>query len=98
MRATKAAAHGAKPEALAPRNPTIGSLPVCCADVTGLIAAAPTISVTNSRRLIAAPETSDRGIVAVQVRAVKGCPMSALGQKRTFRKVKTMSALPPKAD
>src|SRR5262249_6880471 len=56
MRATKAAAHGAKPAALAPRNPTIGSLPVCCADVvTGHVTAAPTISVMNSRRLICLP-------------------------------------------
>src|SRR5262244_3536956 len=55
-RAAKAAAHGAKPEALAPRNPIVGSLPVCCADVLmGHVAVAPTISVMNSRRLIVAP-------------------------------------------
>jgi len=47
------------------------------------IAAAPLISVMNSRRLIASPEASDMNIVAVQMRAVKGCPMSVLGQKRT---------------
>src|SRR5215831_10997494 len=29
------------------------------------------------------PEASDMSIVAVQMRAVKGCPMSALGQKQT---------------
>src|SRR5262245_20435091 len=56
-RAAKAPAHGAKPEALAPRNPIVGSLPVCCADVLmGHVAVALTISVMNSRRLIAAPE------------------------------------------
>jgi len=37
----------------------------------------------NSRRLIASPEAQDRGIVAAQMRVVKGCPMSALGQKQT---------------
>ena len=30
-----------------------------------------------------APEASDGGIVAGELRVVKGCPMSALGQKRT---------------
>jgi hypothetical protein len=36
-------------------------------------------------------------IVAVQMRAVKGCPMSALGQKQTYAVHKGMSALPPRA-
>src|SRR5215475_6931260 len=60
-RVAKAAAHGAKAEALAPRNPIVGSLPVCCADVLiGHVAVAPTISVMNSRRLIASPEAQTR--------------------------------------
>jgi len=55
-RAAKAAAHGAQPEALAPRNPIVGSLLVCCADVLmGHVAVAPTTSVMNSRRLILSP-------------------------------------------
>ena len=37
-------------------------------------------------------------IVAVQMRAVKGCPMSALGHKQTCAPQNGMSALPPKAD
>jgi hypothetical protein len=40
----------------------------------------------------------DRDIVVVELRAVKGCPMSALGQKQTSAHVRVMSALPPKAD
>src|SRR5262245_17623411 len=52
----------------------------------------------KSRRRICRPEASDRGIVAVQMRAVKGCPMSALGQKQTHAVQNAMSAIPPKAD
>src|SRR5262252_1249517 len=54
-RATKAAAHGAKPEALAPRNPIVGSLPVCCARATSGHAAAAPRNGMNSRRLIGPP-------------------------------------------
>jgi hypothetical protein len=64
------------------RKPTIG-IADCCARAASGHAATPLINVMNSRRLIAAPETSDRGIVAAQMRAVKGWPMSALGQKHT---------------
>ena len=35
------------------------------------------------------------GIVAVPMRGVKGCPMSALGHKRTYAVQNGMSALPP---
>src|SRR5262249_36180571 len=41
---------------------------------------------------------SGQGIVAVQMRVVKGCSMSALGQKQTYAVHNGMSALPPKAD
>src|SRR5262249_52296896 len=93
MRATKAAAHGAKPEALAPRNPTIGSLSVCCANaVTGHVAAAPMTTLMNARRLISPPEAQDKASYQVEL------AMSALGQKRTLGHVRAMSALPPKAD
>src|SRR5262249_32700828 len=51
----------------------------------------------NSRRLIVALDAQE-AIVAVPTRCVKGCPMSALGHKRTFATQKGMSALPPKAD
>jgi hypothetical protein len=51
----------------------------------------------NSRRLIASPEAQERGIVTGQMTLVKGCPMSALGQKRTCAVQEAMSALPPKA-
>jgi hypothetical protein len=34
-------------------------------------------------------------IVAIQMRAGKGCPMSALGQKQTCAAQKGMSVLPP---
>jgi len=52
----------------------------------------------NLRRLIASPEARDTDIVAVRMRVVKRCPMSALGHKQTFALQKVMSALPPKAD
>src|SRR5215813_8698824 len=60
------------------------------------MAAAPQSKLMNSRRLIASPE-SRRGIVTVQTRLVKGCPMSALGHKRTYAVQNGMSALLPKA-
>ena len=60
MRATKADTHGAKPDAFAPRNPMVGSLPGCCAFAdNGHIAATPPNNVMRSRRLIAAPKTKD---------------------------------------
>src|SRR5262245_53636742 len=47
----------------------------------------------SSRRRTATPEAQDRGIVAGQMRVVKGCPMSALGQKQTCAVQKRMSAM-----
>jgi hypothetical protein len=52
----------------------------------------------NSRRFIGSPEALGHGIVAAQMKLVKGQPMSALGQKQTFAVHQPMSALPPKAD
>src|SRR5215472_13396856 len=40
------------------------------------------------------PRGSSQGIVAAQMGVVKGCPMSALGQKQTFPTQNGMSALP----
>ena len=41
---------------LEPKNPMIGSFPTCCARAaSGHIAAAPPISVMNSRRFMGAP-------------------------------------------
>src|SRR5215475_14445222 len=55
-RAAKAAAHGAKPEALAPKNPTVGSLADCCAEtVAGHASVAQNISAMNSRRRMPPP-------------------------------------------
>src|SRR5271154_5193946 len=52
-RSTKAAVHALQIEASAPRNPTVGSLPACCARAaSGHVAAPPPTSVMNSRRLI----------------------------------------------
>src|SRR5262249_17019823 len=45
-----------------------------------------------------APGALDKGIVAVELRAVKECLMSALGQKRTFGPKNAMYALPPIAN
>jgi len=39
-----------------------------------------------------------QGIVLTKTNALEGLSMSALGQKRTLRGVRPMSALPPKAD
>ena len=58
-------------------KPTTGMLGCCARTTSGQPTAAPPRSVMNSRRLILAPEAQDRGIVAVQVRVVKGCSMSA---------------------
>jgi len=70
----------------------------CCADAEiGHAAAAPPSKLVNSRRLIASLEAQDRRIIAVQIRVVKGCPMSALGHQRTFAVQKGMSALPPES-
>src|SRR5262249_2157707 len=50
--ATKAAVHGLKAEASAPRKPIVGSFPACCARAAIGQATAPPSSVTNSRRLV----------------------------------------------
>src|SRR5262245_32760779 len=55
------------------------------------------MTLMKSRRLIASPEGSGQCIVAVRMRVVKGCSMSALGQKRTWAVQKVMSAFAPKA-
>ena len=77
------------------------------------MAAEPTIPLMNSRRRIALPEASDHaspvitagiydwrnGVSGVSLHGSNPEPlMSALGQKETFRQVRPMSALPPKAD
>ena len=53
-----------------------------------------------SHELCPKPETDTLpyriGVVVHHSKSV--CPMSALGQKRTFSEVRAMSALPPKAD
>jgi hypothetical protein len=51
----------------------------------------------NSRRLIAAPEDQDKHRIGLGYHTETG-RMSALGQKQTFRRVPTMSDIPPKAD
>src|SRR6516225_6749174 len=49
--ATKAAVHGLKAEASAPRNPMVGSFPACCARATsGQVAAVPPSAAKNFRR------------------------------------------------
>jgi hypothetical protein len=70
----------------------------CCARVVKGHAAALLRNVMNSRRLICRPRGFGQGIVPVQMSVVKGCRMSALGQKRTWRSQISISALPPKAD
>src|SRR5262245_48121910 len=70
----------------------------CCARAAIGHAGTPPTRLMNSRRLIAAPEAWDTGIVAAQMRVVKGCSMSALGQKQAFALHQPMSALPPNSD
>jgi hypothetical protein len=85
---------------------------VCCARAaSGQNEAEPATTLMKSRRRIAFPEAqdyadygfitagiSDRGL-RVQLHGNNPEPlMSALGQKRTFERLDTMSALPPKAD
>ena len=54
--------------------------------------------VMNSRRFIVAPEAQARTTYREELSNTVGSGMSALGQERTFRDVRTMSALPTKAD
>src|SRR5689334_20995629 len=86
-RAAKAAAHGAKPEALAPKNPMVGILAVCCAEIVlGHVAVAPKITAMNSRRRIYPPNTD---IVVHQTNQLKGrCPLYP--PKRTTRQRHTL--------
>src|SRR5262249_30530602 len=95
---TKAATSWVQPEGVVvPRNPIVGCFAPCCAcDASGHAAAALPKRAMNSRRLMAVSGTNaqDRRSIALG----KGLPMSALGQKRTFRIALAMSALPPKAD
>jgi hypothetical protein len=76
----------------------------CCASAASGNAAAPPRSVTNSRRLIAAPRglpSRESYLVLSTVTRKFGLNtalwMSALGQKQTFAVQNAMSALPPKA-
>src|SRR5262249_39261844 len=69
---------------------------LCCARAErGQAVADPAINLMKSRRLICRPEVPDMSIVAVLTSTVKGCSMSALGQKRTYAPQQAMSALHP---
>src|SRR5262249_19522267 len=70
--------------------------PCCARTVSGHTAAEPAMALMKSRRLIAYPE--DKQCYRQTLVPWKGSRMSALGQKRTFRYLRPMSALPPKAD
>ncbi|MFL5216243.1 MAG: ABC transporter substrate binding protein [Microvirga sp.] len=62
-RCTKAAVRWVWPEGvLAPRNPMVGAVPVCCAPAPrGQAAAAPRKAARTSRRLIRSPRRRARG-------------------------------------
>src|SRR5262249_44105409 len=86
----------------------------CVRAASGQAATAPTIALMKSRRRIACPEAQDHANSVsdysrdlrpaewgsgVSLRSSNPKPlMSALGQKRTWRRLRTMSALHPKAD
>src|SRR6516164_4271334 len=60
-RATKAFVQGLKAVGSAPRNPMVGSFPVCCElAASGQNVTAPAMVLTKSRRLIAAPVSGPR--------------------------------------
>ena len=69
----------------------------CCARAASGIANAPPTAAMNSRRLMSALRLRKRHD-SVGNRFTRGRPMSALGQKATWRPALSMSALPPKAD
>jgi len=84
------------------RNPIAGRVACCACAASGHPAAAPPTIVMNSRRLTGRP-LKQRVLPYHAVRCTVDhgkfwLPMSALGQKRTSRDIRGMSALPPKAD
>ena len=74
----------------------------CCARATSGHVVETAIPLMKSRRRITHPEAPGPHIVAGQTCRPEGVEvwlsMSALGHKQTFRSVRAMSALPPKAD
>src|SRR5262249_38408026 len=86
----------------------IGSLLGCCACAASGHPAAPPRSLISSRRLMVSPAprteslTKEYHIFDRELRRLldpSGPPlMSALGHKRTLKRLHPMSALPPKAD
>src|SRR5258706_14920829 len=78
--ATKAAVHGPKAEASAPKKPMVGSFPACCASAaSGHAAVAPPNSVMKSRRLIASPGPQDEASYLLNLAHWKGLE-SGLGR------------------
>jgi hypothetical protein len=75
----------------------------CCARAeSGHAMTVPPTSVMNSRRLIGFPKPEDvtlaYAVEAVLHHSKSARSTSGMGQKDTFRNVRPMSALPPKAD
>src|SRR5262249_34139590 len=66
------------------KKPTTGIVGCCARAPSGQIAAAAPNTVMKSRRLNACPRGSGRDIVTVRLRAVKGCPTSALVRSGHF--------------
>src|SRR5258706_10256642 len=82
--ATKAAVHGPKAEASAPKKPMVGSFPACCASAaSGHAAAAPPNSVMKSRRLIASPEPQDEASYLLNLAHWKGLGLGLGRSSRT---------------
>jgi hypothetical protein len=80
------------------RNPIIG-IAACCARATsGHATIGLPNSLMNSRRLMGFNPSTFAGRCGVVRYSKISAPMSALGQKRTLKRLRPMSALPPKAD
>src|SRR5215469_6189961 len=109
-RVTKAAVHELQTVASAPSIPIRRSSPPCCARAAmGHVPARPQTILMNSRRSMASLRPKGHTGAPERYQIIDGellpashlkgeFPMSALGQKQTSEPVRSMSALPPKAD
>src|SRR5262249_48765861 len=95
------------------RNPISGVVACCARTANGQILAEPATTLMKSRRRMAPQGLRSTPIPADYSRDLQPAKwglgvrlhgsnpeplMSALGQKRTFKRLRLMSALPPKAD
>src|SRR5262249_55760329 len=79
-------------------NPITGIADCCARTETGQAAVAPPSNLMNSRRLIASPRGSCRGIVTIQTRLVKGWPNVRFGSKADICSAQRHVRFTPESD